>query len=58
MRTMTSAYMNGNAGFARGRHAFRSQPAAVLAVPASWLHVVCIDGKTGTGARRLGEPSP
>lgn len=58
MRAMTSAYMNGNAGFARGQSTFRSHPAVLAAQPASWLHVVCIDGKTGTGARRLGEPSP
>ena len=58
MRDMTIAYMNGSAGLARARFAFRSQPAAVLAQPASWLHVVCTDGKTGHPTRRLGEPSP
>lgn len=58
MRTMTTAYMHGAAGFARVRTAFRSQPAAALPVHSPWLHVVCIDGKTGTTARRLGGLSP
>ncbi|MBI2168702.1 MAG: hypothetical protein HYU28_04255 [Actinobacteria bacterium] len=58
MGCMTSAYTNGTAGFARAL-SFRSHPAAAgLAVHPSWLHVVCIDQKTGTGTRRLGERWP
>lgn len=58
MGAMTDTYMNGRTRFARAFATFRSQPTAGLAVPASWLHVVCIDHKTGTGARPLGEASP
>lgn len=57
MQAMNANGMYANGGPARVR-AFAVSP-AFLPAAASWLHVhVCIDGKTGTGTRRLGGLSP
>lgn len=55
MQTMNANGMYAHSGPARVR-AFAASP-VVLPTVASWLHV-CIDGKTGTGTRRLGGFSP